>query len=614
MSFNLEEKAKILNDFFANESNNIEKQLKKGGSIDLLEKIKNNEEKKNTFILNYRQIPLGIESFFVVLRKWNSYTPSLPNINGDNSISQHSIGGGYFLFIQGEVNSLDPGYGMVIDPGYNFIHNFGLAGFCLDDIDGILLTHAHNDHTNDFESLLSLLYQRNKKFIGKRNEKKVDLFFNLGSFKKFSNYLDLANKDKKNYIGKVTVMSPGQVYELNERNLDFKILTLQTKHHEIITADYSLGICFKISNRNIYLTSDTGWDFSISSQNEDFLYRNGVNTKESKESDNVDLLIAHLGSIKKEEFNIQHNDLDFENKYYENHLGLLGVISLIELWKPEFCIISEFGEELSKMREVISRCIEKSSKRFHKSFKCVPGDLGLFVFLDSKKCLSYSKNDLIKWEKIIYKDVYNINTNQWDIYYYSNELLKANRNEQFLIENINIIKGLNIISIYWKKQLMKEYNVRDNENLKLLLLKKIHEAKTSVSDISLMENNEIITIGDLLILNYFIKDNPLEVLNINHPSNLELLLDYFLTFNIYTEIFKKFVIHLASEGFDLIDEDKEDNEIDKHKSDEYLKLIKLFLVKMTNQLQDNHNDSKVIWINECEDVFNKIKAFKLEDN
>ena len=251
--------------FLSREINRIKGRFEEQGKGNFLDEIENNETRRSKFISGFRKVPIGIESFFMVLRRWNSYTPSLPSIDNStdiSAISHFSIGGGYYLYIQGPEDGLCAGYGLVIDPGYNFIHNLGASGLCLDDIDGILLSHAHNDHTNDFESLLSLLYQRNKKFINKKTPKKVDLFMNVGTFKKFSNYLDLANIDQKSYIGNIIVMSPLQSYKIpNRPDLDFEILTLMCCHHEIVTKDYSLVVCFKMSQRNIYISCDTGWNF-----------------------------------------------------------------------------------------------------------------------------------------------------------------------------------------------------------------------------------------------------------------------------------------------------------------------------------------------------------------
>ncbi len=223
-----------LGSFLPKEIARIRKTLEIAVDGDFLDAIEEYEKQRNTFISKYRQCPLGSESFLVVLRRWNSYTPSLPTDHQKmGGLSQYSIGGGYYLFLQSKEGSLNHGYGLVIDPGYNFIHNFGAAGFGLDDIDSILMTHAHNDHTNDFESILSLLYQRNDKYRGHKSSKKVDLFLNVGSFKKFSNYLDLAKvKEEKDYIGKVVVMSSGQAHSIPGRpDIECEIFTLYTRSH-----------------------------------------------------------------------------------------------------------------------------------------------------------------------------------------------------------------------------------------------------------------------------------------------------------------------------------------------------------------------------------------------
>jgi hypothetical protein len=87
-------------------------------------------------------------------------------------------------------------------------------GFKVADIDAILITHAHNDHTVDFESILTLIYKYNdaiedsvkhdmkgedeiriKHEVENRlNEqgKKIDLFLNVGTFMKYSGWLKLS--------------------------------------------------------------------------------------------------------------------------------------------------------------------------------------------------------------------------------------------------------------------------------------------------------------------------------------------------------------------------------------------------------------------------------------
>ena len=100
---------------------------------------------------------------FVALRRWNSYTPEI----------SFSRGGGYFLFLPNNVGGDDrltiggvyrkTRLGVVVDPGFDFIHNFFSQGFSLDDIDVVVITHADADHINDFRGLADLLREREKR-------------------------------------------------------------------------------------------------------------------------------------------------------------------------------------------------------------------------------------------------------------------------------------------------------------------------------------------------------------------------------------------------------------------------------------------------------------------
>jgi ribonuclease BN (tRNA processing enzyme) len=122
----------------------------------------NNEEHKAFFRKGSND--KSPEHGFWVLRRWNSYTPILScgentgkraEYSGKSKISK---GGGYFFKTED--------CGIVIDPGFNFINNFEANGFLFQDIDHVLITHAHNDHTADLESLLTLLHKYNEFVLG----------------------------------------------------------------------------------------------------------------------------------------------------------------------------------------------------------------------------------------------------------------------------------------------------------------------------------------------------------------------------------------------------------------------------------------------------------------
>lgn len=91
---------------------------------------------------------------FLCLRRYSSFFPFLPRPS-----AFRAPGGGYFVC----VNEPDePPFGIAIDPGPDFIENLYRCGFSLADIHMIVLTHDHADHIVSLDSLLALMWIRNK--------------------------------------------------------------------------------------------------------------------------------------------------------------------------------------------------------------------------------------------------------------------------------------------------------------------------------------------------------------------------------------------------------------------------------------------------------------------
>lgn len=327
----------------------------------------------------------------VVLRKWNSYTPILPS--QEDYVNK---GGGYFIKF-GDV-------GIVVDPGYNFIENFLKAGFKLDDIDHIFISHAHNDHTVELEGIFSLLYKRNQR---NDNPKKIKLYMNLGSFKKFSGYFDLSNPSNKFYIDNIIILNKHQLFKLND---NIEVFTTEAKHHEMITNKYALGFTFVFNlnddeKRVVKFTCDTGWDEDLESRNK--------KEEEVFKIDKVDILVAHLGSMKQKELNYDIQKSLKENKMnlYPNHLGLIGIVAAIHFWQPELTLISEFGEELNAIRHKIA---EKIASFLNK--RVFPVDLNFRVNLDDMTIMCFKTRKFFNPEEIEVKydeksNLYFINPN-----------------------------------------------------------------------------------------------------------------------------------------------------------------------------------------------------------
>lgn len=345
----------------------------------------------------------------------------LPSEKGDNK------GGGYFLYHQGK--------GIVIDPGFNFIENFYQEGFKIADIDAVLITHAHNDHTVDLESILTLVYKHNdaiaddvkEKMKGKREDKirqeisnklkekgkKIDLFMNLGTFMKYSGLLNL--KDA-NEINSVTVLMPNTTYQLPEEYHGITIYTTKAKHHEIIDEQYAIGFILDIDGIKIGFTGDTGWDWD----------RKEIMVKPFIRC-NPRLVIAHLGSIKSTEFDyVKATCDDDRNKcFYRHHLGLLGITKFLDITKPELTIVSEFGEELRGMRKEI---VERIGKVL--GLKCLPGDIGLHIRLSDLSIYCFVEEDFIDYNQI------QVSSNQSPdgstLYYHRNESFYLDKSESVI--------------------------------------------------------------------------------------------------------------------------------------------------------------------------------------
>ena len=312
---------------------------------------------------------------FIVLRRWNSYTPI---ISGANRVSK---GGGYFIKL--------PNCGVVIDPGYNFIDNFKASGFNFYEIDHVIITHAHNDHTADLESILTLLHQYNKSILGDfdpdnesntimqeilnehkgdvkpedRNRieelakkrlacstrrKRLRIYLSTSTYKKFSSILDLNSESDYDVIlinaGDTLALDyPSKSLRDSIPKTELKITAIHAKHNDLISNQDSLGFVIEYHQFNMVYTGDTGFDKQIEEQ-----YR----TIKRKLKHQPIILLAHLGGFQEYEKGFDYSKTNENNQefFYKNHLGRLGLARLIELLSPSICLISEFGEEFKKSR------------------------------------------------------------------------------------------------------------------------------------------------------------------------------------------------------------------------------------------------------------------------
>ncbi len=304
------------------------------------------------------------------LHKWNSSSPLF-----SRNISQ---GGGYFLTLknpQGETK------GIVIDPGYDFYNIFRDIGLGIADIDAIIITHDHDDHTESVEGILSLLAKYND-HNPQRKSRVLDIFGSAGVMLKFHGILgatDLSGSREINF----KLMVPGNtIEEIEGKSLKekygFVLHTIPAFHTERWTnQESSLGVVLD----TILPLEKQGEKLKIGISG-DSRYENGL----GRSYKDVQLLLLNIGSIEKE-----------EGKLLSQHLGICGCINLLKearLGKPLLAILTEFGEELAGKRETISKIIETWAYPLgasdQKQLRVIPSDIHLEVRLSD---LNIREND-----------------------------------------------------------------------------------------------------------------------------------------------------------------------------------------------------------------------------
>lgn len=353
-----------------------------------------------------------INGILTVLRRWNSFTPSL------SSLTSPSRGGGYFLYFK---DGNGKSKGIVIDPGYDFLDNLFFEGFTISDIDVVLISHAHPDHTDNFPKMLTLFHEMNgrlKQWKEKTKEydrKHIKVILSQGVFDLFNRQMDYSKESLKDiYVVDTKAIEendkPIECYkaQIGSGN-ELRIKAVRTSHGDLSQWE-SIGFLFNIESneKNIQIgyTSDAKWSNKFVNNFSDCSIicahlgsivnilddKNFCNTfcKKFQKNDN-DNKCKKLNTCKKSGFKdaeISETNL-IEQTRDENHLYLTGLSLFFDsLFRNssnlKIGIVSEFGEELKGgiRMDLYHKFDDWFKERKGKSKtipKCLPGDIGLRV-------------------------------------------------------------------------------------------------------------------------------------------------------------------------------------------------------------------------------------------
>ena len=419
----------ITKSFFHTESP-VENHERKYLSPCTIEKIinKNLDRFKTQVIGSSKQIlPLNgnsVNGILTVLRRWNSFTPGL------SSIASPSKGGGYFLYFRDEKNGSK---GIVIDPGHDFLANLFSEGFTINDIDVILLSHAHPDHTDNFPKILSLFHEMNGR-LKERGEKRKDydrkhikVILTPGVYDIFSKRMRLSKKSLKdifvvdfNNINEAHDPVECYNYSIGKKPI-LKIKAFKTSHSDLDELG-SIGFLFEFGNNEtkIGFTCDAQWnpnfwkifkDCSIicahlgSLVNIDkdknfcstFCTHSPINCKDPKKCIETNFSNVNVVSGKIEK---QTHD--------ENHLYLGGIASFFYALlknndKFKLGIISEFGEELKGGIRIdfYHKFDDWFKDNKDKKCRCLPADIGLRIDIFSGDIFCHTCHSYVDREEIV---------------------------------------------------------------------------------------------------------------------------------------------------------------------------------------------------------------------
>jgi glyoxylase-like metal-dependent hydrolase (beta-lactamase superfamily II) len=243
----------------------------------------------------------------VCLRRYSSFFPFLPRPS-----TFRVLGGGYFVRI--DDSEVEGGiFGVVVDPGPNFVDNLYRCGYCLDEIHMIIVTHDHADHMAELDALLGLLGYRG--LYGSETFSEHRKLAIVGNESVRQRYAFFNNSGRRDYVSvwsfeewEQTIDDPDSHQQnaarLNDVRLcpDLVLERVETVEHEDAAGHLAQGFLLRAhandSSTAVLFTSDTGQAPSLN-PSIPFLERDpesGVRSLASALLE-ADVVVAHLSSV-----------------------------------------------------------------------------------------------------------------------------------------------------------------------------------------------------------------------------------------------------------------------------------------------------------------------------
>jgi ribonuclease BN (tRNA processing enzyme) len=296
-----------------------------------------NKRRSSTYI---KDADAENEIILAILKGWGSAVPLV--LGGEGACR----GGGYFLKYNGN--------GLAVDPGHDFLRNFHDQKFHMRELDTVLVSHNHPDHTHDLKSIDDIKYEIWASSEEAPQPYSLVLDNDTGSVEEWTS----EHKDFRKPPFRVDANRQDKVYLDKESNLPFNVESFKVEH----TKDVPNAVGYRVSCMKeqkpvltIGFSCDTKYFPELCS--DDHL-------------GGCDILVAHMSQPEIPELKDPVNA-----NFKEGHLGYRGTIELIKGCKPRLTIISEFWAGLDDARILLLQGLRNRCKTDY----ILPGGVGLLI-------------------------------------------------------------------------------------------------------------------------------------------------------------------------------------------------------------------------------------------
>lgn len=370
---------------------------------EIRELLKQKERPVDIYLDHYKRRVMHERNLLVMLKGFSSSTPILLNYAQNTNFYS---GGGFYIRWNG--------VGIAVDPGYLFVQNLQDYGLSVLDIDVVIITHEHIDHTSDMRILDDLHYNASKYYSEKTIGWDAQQFLvsHIEKKHKITWYMDVVTCEEAvvlarkksgfdtgyneifciNVAGEETSLLENKfegyanVVTGNTIEIDDEITMhiFQTAHEQYEVNDvkeyflHTYGCVFECgknveNKRFIGYTSDTSIQDSVYSKMESLLSQ-------------CHIIVANISGI-------YENDVLFK-KFKARHLGYYGCYKIVYDLIMEknnnlkYLLLSEFSNQVSDIRFGVSKYLQEEvndlvTRKGRTPVRVLPTEIALTLNLDT---------------------------------------------------------------------------------------------------------------------------------------------------------------------------------------------------------------------------------------